>query len=161
MAEAPWQPTEFVRFEQIIGTSTSPARVLTDAGHAYLKAVNNPMGPHALVREFVGTSLARWMGLDTFDFAFMSLTVTDEIRLSNGEFAAPGTAFVARAAGMGGHSWDGTKEALGLLDNPEAISHLVALDTWLCNPDRCPPPSRERKPKPENVFFSPDGASDG
>ena len=157
----PWQPTRFVRFEESIGTSTRPARIVTDDGAAFLKAVNNPIGPHALVREFLGTSLARWIGLDTLDFALIQVVSDDEIPIKEGLLASPGTAFVTRAVGGHAHTWDGTAEDLDLVDNPEAVALLVAFDTWTLNADRYPPPTIARKPNPDNVFLTPEGASRG
>ena len=157
----PWQPTEFVRYERSVETSTAPASIITDAGRAFLKAPNNPQGPHALVREFVGTRLASWIGLETFAYAIMRIkSETDEIPMPSGAKAASGTAFLTRAA-AGGHVWDGTAEGLDLAENQDAISLFVAFDTWTCNPDRHPPRGTQRKPNPENVFLSADDAPPG
>ena len=49
-----WNPGEFVRFGRNLGTSTSVAEVVMDEWAAYLKAPNNPEGPHALARESHG-----------------------------------------------------------------------------------------------------------
>jgi hypothetical protein len=67
-----WQPTRFVRFEEAFDTSVGTSIVVTDAGKAYLKALGNRQGPHALVCEWVGTRLADWFGLATFDYADVS-----------------------------------------------------------------------------------------
>src|SRR5881394_3598577 len=92
----PWQPTRFKRFVESFGTSTLPARVVTDAGDACLKAINNPMGPQVLAREWVATQLAQWFGLKTFDFAIMNVDHDDEIPLREDLKAAPGPAFATR-----------------------------------------------------------------
>ena len=154
MPQGAWNPTSFVRFEGAYATSTKPARIRTDAGSAYLKATNNPLGPHALVRDFVGTALADWIGLDTFDFALMRVADDDEIRIHGVGLAAPGTAFVTRAAAPDGISWDGTEAGLALVENPEAVALLVAFDTWTRNADRFPPPGNPRNPNHDNVFLS-------
>lgn len=73
------------------------AEIMTDAGRSYIKAMGNPEGPHALACEYVGTQLARWFGLRTFDFALMNLEEIDEIPLDKGRLAMPGPAFVSRA----------------------------------------------------------------
>src|SRR5688572_1195597 len=54
MSNTAWQPTKIRRFEAAYASSTMPIRVITDQGSAYLKAINNPMGPGALVRDLVG-----------------------------------------------------------------------------------------------------------
>jgi len=157
MAAASWNPTCFVRYVKTIATSTSPAIVVTDAGEAYLKAINNPVGPHALVRELVGTRLAGWLGLETLDFAIMPVRDVDEIPLAKGATAAVGPAFVTRRV-AGGIQWGGDPETLQTLYNPEAIPRLVIFDTWTRNPDRHPPAGTERRVRPDNVFLSPEGA---
>jgi hypothetical protein len=132
------------------------ARVVTDAGSAYLKAIGNPEGDNVLACEWVGTSLARWFGLPTLDFAIMRVDASDEIWLDREQSrkAHPGPAFVTRA--VMGDQWSGKPQDLELLDNPDDISRLVVFDTWLRNKDRCPP-SKE----PRNVFFAGEGASQG
>jgi hypothetical protein len=159
MPDRPWSPTRFVRFEESIGTSTGPARIITDAGPAFLKAVNNPIGPHALVRDFLGTGLAAWLGLDTFEIALMQVRPGDEIPLSRGGMASAGTAFLARRAD--GYTWGGSDAELDRIENADAISRLVVFDTWTLNADRYPPPSSPRKPNPDNVFLSGEKASVG
>jgi hypothetical protein len=52
-----WQPTTFRRYIRAVGGSTAPVRIATDAGDAFIKAINNPVGPHALAREWVATNL--------------------------------------------------------------------------------------------------------
>ena len=66
----PWLPTTILRADVPYNTATETVRVNTDAGTAFLKAMGNRGGPHLLASEFVGTHLARWFGLPTFDFAF-------------------------------------------------------------------------------------------
>ena len=125
---------------------------MTDAGRAYIKALGNRQGPHALACEWVGTQLARWFGLPTFDFAILTLDDTDEIPFHRGGVAQPGPAFVSRAET--GHGWGGSPEELNLLDNPEDVARLVVFDTWTLNCDRHPPDPATRKPNYDNVFLS-------
>jgi len=161
MISAPWQPTCFKRFEEcVVGTSTRPARIVTDAGRAYLKAMNNPMGPHALAREWVGTRLADWFGLDTFDMAILHLEEFDEVHIDGVGIAEPGPCLLTRAV-VDGTPWGGDAKELELLDNPEHISRIVVFDTWTRNADRHPPAGAMRKPRRDNVFFSPEGATSG
>ncbi len=113
MAARSWQPTTFRRFERALASSTFPAQIVTDTGRAYIKVINNPIGPHALVREWVGTSLARWFGLPTLDFAILELDEMDEIPLHDNRRAQSGPAFITRA--VEGHPWGGDAEELKLL----------------------------------------------
>lgn len=148
-----WQPTSFVRFERMLGTSMSTARIVTDAGPAFIKAKGNPEGPHHLACEWVGTQLAAWFCLPTLPFALLQIDESvDEIPFTGGGFASSGTAFVTQATA--GHSWGGSSEELELLVNPGAISQLVLFDTWIRNIDRYPPPSSGRKPNYDNVFLA-------
>jgi hypothetical protein len=55
-----WRPTTFLRFEIALDTSMGTARLVTDAGPAYIKALGNRQGPHPLACEWVGTQVARW-----------------------------------------------------------------------------------------------------
>jgi hypothetical protein len=155
----PWCPTTFLRFERGFNTSMGTARIITDAGPAYIKAMGNRQGPHCLACEWVGTQLARWFGLPTFDFAIMNLEEADEVPFIRGGKAAPGPAFVSRAAD--GRAWSGTDADLDLLDNPEALSWLVVFDTWTLNCDRHPADLATRRPNKDNVFLVREGATQG
>jgi hypothetical protein len=148
-----WQPTEFLRFDEAIrGSSMCAARIATDAGPAYLKAMGNPQGPHQLACEYVGTQLAEWFGLPTFDYALMNIDASvDEIPLRDGLYAASGPAFVTRAAN--GHPWGGSKDELDSVVNLDAVSRLVIFDTWTLNCDRYPPDLTGRKVNYDNVFL--------
>jgi len=153
-----WCPTYFMRSEAVNdGCSTKVAIIQTDAGRAYLKALGNPMGPHALAREWIGTSVARWFGLTTFDFAIIQLDSGLDVALGAGHKAEPGSAFVTRAEPGG--PWSGLAETLADLVNPEDITRLAIMDTWVLNPDRFPPPQLNRGPNPDNVFLSVEGLS--
>jgi hypothetical protein len=66
-----WRPTQFLRFERSIRTSTRACVIMTDAGEAFIKGLGNPVGPHALACEWIGTELAAWFGLRTFHAALM------------------------------------------------------------------------------------------
>lgn len=148
-----WSPGEFVRFGRHLGTSTSVVEVVMEEGNAYLKALGNPEGPHALVREFVGTCLASVFGLPTLNYGLAQIDATiDEIPLGNGTQAATGTAWVTQCEP--GHVWGGTMAELEQLDNPMDIPRLVLFDTWVRNRDRHAPPELRRKPNYGNVFFS-------
>ena len=125
---------------------------MTDAGPAYIKAMGNRQGPHCLACEWVGTQLARWFELPTFDFALMPVdSEDDEIPFLRGGRAESGPAFVTRA--VPGHVWDGSDDGLKGLVNPYDIPRLVVFDTWTRNCDRYPPDLTSRKPNYDNVFL--------
>ena len=151
-----WQPTRFVRFEQAFDTSVGTSIVVTDAGKTYLKALGNRQGPHALACEWVGTRLADWLGLATFDYALLTLDENDEIPMPRGFRALPGPAFVTRAES--GNSWGGDGKELETLANPSDISRLVVFDTWTRNCDRHS--GGGRRVHHDNVFFSREGSSE-
>ena len=58
-----WQPTEVIQFINHVNSGAGTLIVRTDAGLAYLKALGNPDGPHALVKDLLGTHLAAMLGL--------------------------------------------------------------------------------------------------
>jgi len=151
-AQNQWQPRRFVRFNKALDTSVCTASILTDQGTAYIKAMGNRCGPHALASELLGTQLARWFGLQTFDFAIMEISEDDEIPFARGGAAQPGPAFLTREEQ--GTPWDGSAEGLGAIDNPQDISLLVVFDTWTLNCDRHPPDTESRRPNYDNVFLS-------
>jgi len=146
-----WQPGIITRFVQLLPTSTNVVRVDTHAGEGFLKAIGNPEGPHALACELVGTQLAEWLGLRTLEYAVVEVTDDDEIPLTDGRIAMPGPAFITRAEK--GFSWGGDADLLRRIRNPEDISGLVALDTWIRNCDRFRPEPRLRINR-DNVFLT-------
>ena len=149
---ARWQPTTFLRFEEALDTSMGTARIVTDAGRAYVKPMGNRQGPHQLACEWVATQLARWFGLPTFEYALMSIDAeVDEIPFFRGGYASSGPAFVTKAAP--GHPWGGSQEELGELINPGDVGQLVVFDTWVSNCDRHPPDLTVRRPNYDNVFL--------
>jgi hypothetical protein len=154
--EEPWQPTTIRRFIQAFATSACTALVETDAGKGYLKALGGPEGPHTLVCEWVGTRLAKWFGLPTFDFAIISVTEADEIPFHNGGKAQVGPAFITRAES--GEPWSGEEKQLEKLMNPQDISRLVVFDAWTLNCDRHSWPAHGGMGQPrinrDNVFLS-------
>ncbi|MCE2811452.1 MAG: hypothetical protein LW850_13790 [Planctomycetaceae bacterium] len=124
--------------------------VRTDAGLAYLKALGNPDGPHALVKDLLGTHLSAILGLPTFDYAII-------LPFFKAGKAEPGPAFVTR--GEDGSVWDGSKRLLAKIDNPDAISGLVVVDTWLRNTDRYY--LAKNRVNWDNVFFSKESTENG
>lgn len=150
-----WQPT---RFEELVDgpftTSMGTALVNTDAGRCFLKALCNHESPHALAREFVGSSLAKWFGLSVPDFNTLDLEEVDCFAYpppKNGR-TQPGPAFVSRA--VLGRAWGGAAADLAGLENPDDITRLVVFDTWIRNRDRHPPAGIAWKPNYANVLLA-------
>ena len=73
-----FQPTEIVSFIGNLDSGAGTLIVETDAGRGYLKPLGNPDGPHALVKDFIGTHLAAQIGLPTFDYAIVDVDEIDE-----------------------------------------------------------------------------------
>lgn len=156
-AQPSWQPTEITQFINHVDSGAGTLIVQTDAGLAYLKALGNPDGPHALVKDLLGTHLAAMLGLPTFDYAVVEITDADELPFFRGGNAEPGPGFVTR--GEEGSVWDGSPRLLGKIDNPDALSGLVVVDTWLRNTDRYYLP--KNRVNWDNVFFSKESTEDG
>jgi len=157
--ETHWKPTRLLEVGQTLDTSTGPARVMTDAGPAYLKAMGNRQGPHVLATDWVGTLLAKWLGLSTFEVAILSLEKDDCFDLPHGTRTRPGPAFVARE--LSGEPWGRSALQLDLLMNPEDITRLLVFDTWTLNCDRHHHDVTVRKPNYDNVFLSSEGVEPG
>lgn len=136
-----WHPTSITRAVSQYETATRTVRVDTDQGEGFLKALGNPEGPHALACELVGSLTADWLGLRTFDFAIVEVLGPDEVVISGRCAADVGPAFITRAEDTG-FTWGGDGHSLSGLANPEDISGLVVLDTWLRNCDRYSPDGR-------------------
>jgi len=146
-----WRPRTIHRFIRSFPTSTNVVRVETDAGEGYLKALGNPEGPHVLACELVGTLLAEWLGLPTLEHAIVWVTAEDELPLVGGGLAAAGPAFITKAEN--GFPWGGDEAALRRIRNPQDISRLVVLDTWIRNCDRHRPQPNLRVNR-DNVFLA-------
>lgn len=151
----PWVPTTIIRPDKPFKTATETVRVTTDVGPGYLKALGNRGSPHYLAADLVGTQLAAWMGLPTFEWAIVDVTPIDEISFFSGGVAQPGPAFITRE--HSGGTWGGTEEELSALVNPGDLGKLVLFDTWTRNCDRHPPDLTARKVNRNNVFLSNEG----
>lgn len=152
-----WQPTEVTQFVNHVNSGAGTLIVETDAGLGYLKALGNPDSPHALAKDFLGTHLAAMLGLPTFDYAVIEITELDELPFAKGGFAEPGPALITRAEN--GVTWDKGPRLLKKIDNSDAISGLVVIDTWLRNTDRYFKPVN--RVNLDNVFFSKESTEDG
>lgn len=161
MPSKPWQPTSFLRWEKSYSTSVGTARIVTDAGPAFIKPLGNREGPHVLACDWVGTALAKWFGLLTADCAIMEIdSDRDEIHLGRDmRLAAAGPAFVSRK--VDGHTWGGSAAELERLENPGDIARLVVFDTWTLNCDRYFPGPRHVRENRDNVFLASEGAGEG
>lgn len=129
-----WHPARLMEVAGSIDTSTGTTEVTTDAGRAYIKPMGNRQGPHVLATDWVGTHLAKWFGLSTFDIALLNLGADDVFDLPRGAKAKPGPAFASRA--LPGDPWGRSGLQLDLIVNPEDITRLVVFDTWTLNCDR-------------------------
>lgn len=155
----PWQPTSLVQVGDSRDSSTGTTEVLTDAGPAYIKPMGNRQGPHVLATDWVGTHLAKWFGLSTFDIAILELGESDLFPLPRGYRAAVGPALASRA--VGGFPWGESAAELDDLVNPEDVTRLVVFDTWTLNCDRHFPDPTARKPNYDNVFLMTEGVEAG
>lgn len=153
-----WQPKSVKRIDDVKDTSTGAARVVTDIGYGWVKAMGNPEGPHALACELLGTRLAAWLGLRTFDVAIVEMDDAVRVQYKNGSFSSPGPAFIARE--IEGRSWGGDSEDIASnVCNVEHVSGLVVFDTWTRNCDRFL--ARTNRCNLRNVFLTSDGAAPG
>jgi hypothetical protein len=153
-----WEPQHILQADRAYQTATDTVRVTTDAGPGFLKALGNHGGPHLLAADWIGTKLAAWLGLPTFETAIIEVTDLDEIHFLNGSLAQPGPAFIARE--MSGETWGAVKGRLTMLVNPGDVGKLMLFDTWTRNADRYPPDLTTRKPNYNNLFFSNAGLPD-
>lgn len=157
--ETNWNPTELTEVARSADTSTGATEVMTDAGRAYIKPMGNRQGPHVLATDWVGTHLARWFGLSTFDCAILPLGPEDTFPLPRGCTAQPGPAFATRA--LEGNDWGKSGLRLDVLVNPNDITRMVVFDTWTLNCDRHHYDETVRKPNYDNVFLSSEDVEPG
>jgi hypothetical protein len=157
---AKWKPTTFLRYVKTFQSSSYVALIETDAGPAYLKAINNPEGVHILACDWLGTQLAARFGLPTFDVAILEITEFDEIPL-NGRNAQVGPAYITR--GEQGATM-GTALTLESVTNLDVLARMVLFDTWMRNCDRHGPEyGKDGRPREnlDNLFLSEEGAERG
>ena len=94
--QKPWRPSFIRRQEDALNTGTRAIKVVTDQGVGYLKALGDPEGPHVLVCELVGSRLARWFGLPTFEFGVIAVIAKYGLTFFEGQEVEPGPAFITR-----------------------------------------------------------------
>ncbi|ELP33811.1 hypothetical protein RBSWK_01947 [Rhodopirellula baltica SWK14] len=108
---------------------------MTDQGNAYVKwpsQLRNSQGATALASELIGTGLAEWFGLPTFEYAVMQACEADAFPDSDDENLVP--VFLTKE--VEGDTWKGTAKELNQVENKADISRLVVFDTFACNSDR-------------------------
>lgn len=129
-----WNPKSIIQIIRVLGTSTSPVHVETDAGEAILKLPSGCGGPDRLICEFVGTSLARLLDIPTPDFILFR-TDPDFVELMLGHdtsMAEEADCFLSRYENGRQMIPGAVKE----IRNKEVLTQLVFLDTWIRNEDR-------------------------
>ncbi|MGV0818448.1 HipA family kinase [Martelella sp. AMO21009] len=126
-------PTEITREIEHFSSSTSPARVATDAGDGFIKSLGNPMGGAALVSELVAAELAAWFELSVSPFAVIYKCDIEIVMRKNGQKMTPPLFFSSAVEGV---PRDGTDVFLQRLRNKDCVSRLVVFDTWIRNWDR-------------------------
>jgi hypothetical protein len=148
-----WKPQKIDRFIKNFPTAAGTILVKTDLGEGYLKAMGNPGGEHCLACEYVGTQLAKWFGLATFEFALIQVTNIDNIPFKKGSAAKAGPAFITRKER--GQAWSGSERQLKKLVNKDDLTLLVIFDTWTLNWDRYSVDEKgKQRINRDNVFLS-------
>jgi hypothetical protein len=154
-----WQPRLLLDVAFSVDTSTGATEVNTDAGRAFIKPMGNRQGPHVLATDWVGTHLANWFGLSTFEIAILRLTDGDVFPLPRNHRSQPGPAFAAKF--LEGEAWGQSGKHLGKVVNLHDISRLVVFDTWTLNCDRYHYDLKVRKPNPDNIYLASEGVPRG
>ena len=140
-------------------SSSLAAHVDTDVGEYVIKVRNNPEGPRILVNEWIGTSLARHLGVLTPDFGVVDVPELIDIPLRAGLRAEAGPAFGSRFERV--QPWAGGSSVVAVA-NPEIISRLIVLDTWILNVDRYSVGDDNRiQQNRHNILLSTEGAPEG
>lgn len=148
-----WRPTRVERVIETFGTSTRPAKVMTDKGLALLKGMGNPAGDAALACEVVAGELAVALGLRVPAFAIASLNLP--ITMNDHGPMAIGPAFLSEW--LPGQTL-GAEALLNRITRPGDIAKLVFLDSWIRNEDRYPPVGGfNQAANWDNLFFTPAG----
>jgi hypothetical protein len=147
-----WRPTAFVRHEESLDSSMATVRIVTDAGPAYIKALGNRQGPHALACEWVATHLAQWLRLATFDYAIIEIdAIIDEIPFFRGGMPLPGLR-LSRVRSRGTPGVGQPKNWIVSL-TCGMWANLLYLTLGVRNCDRHPADLTVRRPNLDNVFL--------
>lgn len=132
-----WDATTIVGELRQLRTNSLVVVVETDRGQGYLKAAYAAGNPHDLVSELVGTELARFLGITTFDYAIIRVPEPAPFRLHGNPKIHPGYGFITRSST--GDQWSGELSELRRVENVSDFGRMVALDTWTLNCDRYRP----------------------
>jgi len=143
---------KITRFVESYGNSTAPVRVRTTKGDYVVKAMGNPAGEHSLACEWVGSHLAKLLGLSTFDFEIVHLEDDVEMPFCSGGYAKPGPCF--GSAYLQGQQWSGNAEDLKRITNRNEITGLILADTWFRNVDRHSVENGRQRKNVGNVFLA-------
>lgn len=127
------QPTEILAEIQSFGSSTRPARVLTDVGEGFIKGVGNPAGEIALVSELIAAELGTWFGLKIPPFAIVQQCQIEIPMVSHHRSIQPPMFFSSAVEGM---PRDGSDIFLRRLTDKQDVARLIVFDTWIRNLDR-------------------------
>lgn len=147
-----WQPTVIKRVIDRYASSTEVVQVATDAGNAYLKGMGNSQGDESLACELVGSELAVLVGLTVPPFAVVELQDLG-IETISGRRLTMGPAFLSQAQEKT-ITGDPAGSCLPRLRGRGDLALMIAFDTWVRNPDRCPPPGHLiPDPNRDNVMF--------
>ena len=148
-----WTPTDIIDIDAVLRTSTRHVIVQTKSGEkAVFKSPHNPVGTHALVCEFVGTSLARLLDIPTFTlniFESNTLNILKGERFPN----APGDGVGILIKWESGATWKESPAVFSNIRNPKDITKIVFFDTWVRNKDHYFPDDQV-DPNYDNLFFS-------
>jgi len=156
MTACVWSPRSVLRFGRSLGTACATARVVTDAGRAYLKPPLPQAVQSELACEWIAAQLATWFELPTCEWAVLPVDAElDRIPLPNGQPAPSGLAFVTRE--LPGHPWGGAVESLEAAENSEIVTSLVVFDTWLRNVGRFPPAGTSGRPGYDRLLLAKGG----
>jgi hypothetical protein len=147
-----WRPTRVERVNNVLGTSTRPLHVVTDAGNALVKYMGNRAGSDALVTELLAAELAVAIGLRTPEFAVHSIPAIETTDPMVTVHAGP--AFFSKwevAQSLAPNS-----KLLANLRRPSDVALLVAFDTWIRNKDRFARDQDGETLNYDNVLLVPD-----
>ena len=116
------------------GTLTSPILVETDTGNGVLKLPAGCGGTDSLICEFVGASLARWIGVQTPDFALIRTdsSFVEMMRGLDESLAEEADGFISRYE----EPLRFTPQSIQYVKNKDMFTRLVLFDTWIRNEDR-------------------------
>ncbi len=110
----------------------------------------------AIAYDYVGTHLARHLGLVTFDAAVIFLEEAFEVPSRPEVAPVPGPAFITREAK--GTCWGGGPDHIRKISNLPDLAGIVVLDTLIRNYDRFPPKETFYEANYDNLFLEQHGS---